>query len=117
MDVELSGKRLLSVLEHDGVGEGPKLPRDSNERRTDVEAMKEIPEDLVMERQDWSNLIIIFVPIIVTIFVDRSRDKDRDEDGREDEDRDEDRDKDEDEDALWRSPHVNPLMPQYSVSR
>lgn len=38
-------------------------------RRDKVEAMREIPEDLVMERHDWSNLIIIFVPILTILFL------------------------------------------------
>ncbi|MEN8833572.1 MAG: TRAP transporter fused permease subunit [Pacificibacter sp.] len=38
-------------------------------RRENVQAMREIPEDLVMERQDWINLIIIFVPILTILFL------------------------------------------------
>lgn len=38
-------------------------------RREGVEAMREVPEDLVMSRQDWLNLIIIFVPIGVILFL------------------------------------------------
>ncbi|MEP3783314.1 MAG: TRAP transporter fused permease subunit [Ascidiaceihabitans sp.] len=38
-------------------------------RREKVEAMREIPDDLVMFRQDWLNLIIIFVPIITILFL------------------------------------------------
>ncbi len=38
-------------------------------RREGVAAMREIPEDLIMERQDWLNLIIIFVPIMVILFL------------------------------------------------
>lgn len=38
-------------------------------RRDKVEAMKEIPEDLLMERQDWTNLIIIFVPILTILLL------------------------------------------------
>lgn len=36
-------------------------------RKEGIEAMKEIPEDLVMHRQDWLNLIIIFAPIAVIL--------------------------------------------------
>ncbi|MEM5492959.1 TRAP transporter fused permease subunit [Hoeflea sp. AS16] len=38
-------------------------------RRDKIVAMKEIPEDLVMHRQDWLNLVIIFVPILVILFL------------------------------------------------
>ena len=38
-------------------------------RREKVEAMREIPDDLVMHRQDWVNLIIIFVPIMTILFL------------------------------------------------
>jgi len=38
-------------------------------RREKVRAMGEIPEDLVMQRQDWLNLIIIFVPILTILFL------------------------------------------------
>ncbi len=38
-------------------------------RRENVQAMREIPDDLVMERQDWTNLIIIFVPILTILFL------------------------------------------------
>ncbi len=38
-------------------------------RREKVEAMRDIPEDLVMERQDWSNLVIIFLPILTILFL------------------------------------------------
>ena len=38
-------------------------------RREKVEAMRDIPDDLVMERQDWLNLIIIFVPILTILFL------------------------------------------------
>ncbi|MEO9685544.1 MAG: TRAP transporter fused permease subunit [Tateyamaria sp.] len=38
-------------------------------RREKVEAMREIPDDLVMFRQDWLNLIIIFVPIMTILFL------------------------------------------------
>ncbi|MEO4041815.1 TRAP transporter fused permease subunit [Hoeflea sp. CAU 1731] len=36
-------------------------------RRERVEAMRDIPEDLVMDRQDWWNLIIIVVPILTIL--------------------------------------------------
>lgn len=38
-------------------------------RREKVAAMREVPEDLVMERQDWLNLIIIFLPILTILFL------------------------------------------------
>ncbi|MBY6151780.1 TRAP transporter fused permease subunit [Vannielia litorea] len=38
-------------------------------RREKVEAMRDIPEDLVMERHDWTNLIIIFLPILTILFL------------------------------------------------
>jgi TRAP transporter 4TM/12TM fusion protein len=38
-------------------------------RREKVVAMREIPDDLIMERQDWANLIIIFVPIATILFL------------------------------------------------
>ncbi len=38
-------------------------------RRERVEAMREIPEDLVMHRQDWLNLVIIVVPILTILFL------------------------------------------------
>jgi len=38
-------------------------------RRDRVEAMREIPDDLIMDRQDWKNLIIIFVPILTILFL------------------------------------------------
>lgn len=38
-------------------------------RREKVEAMRDIPEDLVMERQDWLNLVIIIVPILTILFL------------------------------------------------
>ncbi|MEP6017012.1 MAG: TRAP transporter fused permease subunit [Paracoccaceae bacterium] len=38
-------------------------------RREKVEAMREIPDDLVMFRQDWLNLIIILVPIMTILFL------------------------------------------------
>ncbi len=38
-------------------------------RRERVEAMREIPEDLVMNRQDWLNLVIIFLPILTILFL------------------------------------------------
>jgi TRAP transporter 4TM/12TM fusion protein len=38
-------------------------------RRENVKAMREIPDDLVMDRQDWLNLIIIFLPIATILFL------------------------------------------------
>lgn len=38
-------------------------------RREKIVAMREIPDDLVMGRQDWANLIIIFVPIATILFL------------------------------------------------
>ncbi len=38
-------------------------------RREKVQAMRDIPDDLVMERQDWLNLIIIFIPILTILFL------------------------------------------------
>nr|WP_238941456.1 TRAP transporter fused permease subunit [Jannaschia sp. Os4] len=38
-------------------------------RREAVEPMRDIPEDLVMDRQDWRNLWIIFLPIAVILFL------------------------------------------------
>ncbi|MEP5729350.1 MAG: TRAP transporter fused permease subunit [Sulfitobacter sp.] len=38
-------------------------------RREKVEAMRDIPDDLVMHRQDWLNLVIIFVPIMTILFL------------------------------------------------
>ena len=38
-------------------------------RRDNVKAMREIPDDLVMDRQDWLNLIIIFAPIATILFL------------------------------------------------
>lgn len=38
-------------------------------RRDRVEAMREIPDDLVMDRQDWLNLIIIIVPILTILLL------------------------------------------------
>lgn len=38
-------------------------------RREKVRAMRDIPDDLVMARQDWANLIIIFVPILTILFL------------------------------------------------
>ncbi|MBF9044340.1 TRAP transporter fused permease subunit [Rhodobacterales bacterium HKCCE4037] len=38
-------------------------------RRDKVEPMTEIPEDLVMNRQDRLNLVIIFVPILTILFL------------------------------------------------
>ena len=36
-------------------------------RREGVEPMRTIPDDLIMERQDWRNLWIIFLPILVIL--------------------------------------------------
>nr|WP_325250276.1 TRAP transporter fused permease subunit [Amylibacter sp.] len=38
-------------------------------RREKVEAMREVPDDLVMYRQDWVNLIIIFLPILTILLL------------------------------------------------
>ena len=38
-------------------------------RRENVRAMRDIPEDLIMDRQDWLNLIIIFVPILTILLL------------------------------------------------
>lgn len=38
-------------------------------RRERVQPMTNIPDDLVMERQDWTNLIIIFGPILTILFL------------------------------------------------
>jgi len=38
-------------------------------RRDKVEAMRDIPEDLVMDRQDWLNLVIVFVPIATILLL------------------------------------------------
>lgn len=38
-------------------------------RKERVELMRDIPEDLVMVRQDWTNLIIIFGPILTILFL------------------------------------------------
>ncbi len=38
-------------------------------RREKVQAMRIIPDDLVMARQDWLNLIIIFLPILTILFL------------------------------------------------
>ena len=38
-------------------------------RREKVEAMRKIPDDLIMVRQDWYNLIIIIVPIATILFL------------------------------------------------
>ncbi len=38
-------------------------------RRDKIEAMRDIPEDLVMERQDWLNLCVIFLPILTILFL------------------------------------------------
>ena len=36
-------------------------------RRDKIEAMRDVPADLVMARQDWLNLVIIFVPILTIL--------------------------------------------------
>ncbi len=38
-------------------------------RREKVEPMRDIPDDLLMNKQDWLNLIIIFVPIMTILFL------------------------------------------------
>ena len=38
-------------------------------RRDRIEAMRDIPQDLIMTRQDWLNLIIIFVPIMTILLL------------------------------------------------
>ncbi|SLN38543.1 TRAP transporter permease [Pseudooctadecabacter jejudonensis] len=38
-------------------------------RREKVEPMRDIPEDLIMGRQDWRNLWIIFLPILTILFL------------------------------------------------
>ena len=38
-------------------------------RREKVQAMREVPDDLIMDRQDWLNLIIIFLPILTILFL------------------------------------------------
>lgn len=38
-------------------------------RREKVEPMRDIPDDLIMDRQDWRNLWIIFLPILVILFL------------------------------------------------
>lgn len=38
-------------------------------RREKVEPMRDIPKDLVMDRQDWRNLWIIFLPILTILFL------------------------------------------------
>ncbi len=38
-------------------------------RRERVQPMNDIPSDLVMERHDWTNLIIIFGPILTILFL------------------------------------------------
>ncbi|MEM7523142.1 MAG: TRAP transporter fused permease subunit [Pseudomonadota bacterium] len=38
-------------------------------RREQVAAMRDIPEDLIMDRQDWVNLVIIFAPIMTILFL------------------------------------------------
>lgn len=38
-------------------------------RRENVQAMRTVPDDLLMERQDWNNLLIIFLPILTILFL------------------------------------------------
>ena len=38
-------------------------------RREKVEAMGEVPSDLIMERQDWLNVAMICIPILVILFL------------------------------------------------
>ncbi len=38
-------------------------------RRERIKAMRVIPDDLIMQRQDWLNLIIIFAPIMTILFL------------------------------------------------
>ncbi len=38
-------------------------------RRENVEPMRDIPNDLIMGRQDWRNLWIIFLPILTILFL------------------------------------------------
>ncbi len=38
-------------------------------RREKVQAMRDIPDDLLMTRQDWLNLVIIFLPILTILFL------------------------------------------------
>ncbi len=38
-------------------------------RREKVEAMRTIPDDLIMDRQDWLNLIIIILPILTILLL------------------------------------------------
>ena len=38
-------------------------------RRENVEPMRNIPDDLIMARQDWRNLWIIFLPILTILFL------------------------------------------------
>ncbi|PYG26690.1 TRAP transporter permease [Pelagimonas varians] len=38
-------------------------------RREKIETMREVPDDLVMDRQDWLNLVIVFVPILTILFL------------------------------------------------
>lgn len=38
-------------------------------RKDRIEAMRELPEDLVMHRQDWLNLVIIVLPILTILFL------------------------------------------------
>jgi len=45
------------------------LPVMFQARRDRIEAMRDVPADLVMNRQDWLNLIIIFVPILTILLL------------------------------------------------
>ncbi|WP_172292805.1 TRAP transporter fused permease subunit [Pseudoruegeria sp. HB172150] len=38
-------------------------------RRERIEPMRDIPDDLIMDRQDWLNLIIIFLPILTILLL------------------------------------------------
>ena len=38
-------------------------------RRENVEPMRDVPDDLIMTRQDWRNLWIIFLPILTILFL------------------------------------------------
>ncbi|WP_298843533.1 TRAP transporter fused permease subunit [uncultured Roseobacter sp.] len=38
-------------------------------RRENVAPMRDIPDDLIMQRQDWRNLWIIFLPILTILFL------------------------------------------------
>ena len=38
-------------------------------RRENIVAMRKVPDDLIMVRQDWANLVIVFVPIATILFL------------------------------------------------